>query len=250
MSEKFENEKRVTDAFLKSKGVIQYELTKPENDPPDVIAKIASTLVGIEVTAIISSEPTKILEDDFNSVFTRVEEHLVTSGIGNLVIRIEPERIKQEKKVSINRDKCVEVIVDTCLKKLDQIGFDRTELAINPTPGIKKITAYRLDDERVIITFNSKRHTFGPLWNKKIKSVIEEKIQKLNKAKQKTPKTHSMIHEYWLLMTIKGTFYANYTGVGIQDGPVLIKMKNCFDKIFVYHEARNWIVEIQPVYNG
>lgn len=248
MSDKFEKEKRVTDAFLKSKGVIQYELIKPENDPPDIIAQIASTLVGIEVTAILSSKPTKILENDFHNVFTRVEEQLIKSGISNLVIRIEPEKIKQEKDIYINRDRCVEVIVNTCLKKLDQIGFNRTELANNPTPGIKKITAFKLDDERIIITFDGRGQTFGPLRDKRIESVIEDKIIKLNKSRQRTPKQHSIIRENWLLMTVEGTFYANYSGV--HDSQVSIKMENCFDKIFVYHEARNWIVEIKTMYNG
>ncbi|KAA5549240.1 hypothetical protein [Adhaeribacter rhizoryzae] len=243
MLNNFEIEKRVTDAFLKSRGITQYYLIRPEKDPPDVIVQIASSQVGIEVTSLISSHSQIKLEKAFRKIFDRVEERLIKSGISNLVIRIEPE-----KNVQIVRDKCVEVIVNLCLEKLDRIGLNkRTELANNPVSGIKKVTAFKQVEERIIITFDSRSITYGPLRDEKIGSVIENKIEKLNKSRQNAPEKYSKIHEYWLLITIEGTFYANYSAV--QNTSISINKENCYDKIFVYHEKENWIVELITMYN-
>lgn len=237
MSNKFELEKSVTDAFLRSKGVTRYKLIRPESDPPDIIVQIGDKLIGIEVTLIHNSQSQIRLENSYIKVFSRVRELLIKSGIDNLVIRVESEKIK-----GLQMEKCAEVIVNTCLENLNRIGYRRTELIKNPIPGIKKIVAFRMDEAGIIITFDSRSNTFGPLRSDRIESVIEDKIRKLNKAKQEAPKQHSCLKENWLLMTIAGTFYSNYAGVA--DDRLSISLENCYDRIFVCHEKKNWIKEI------
>lgn len=243
MLKKFELEKRVTDAFLRSKGLIQFKLIKPEGDPPDIIAQIGDKLIGIEVTLIHSNQSQLRLEKNYSKIFIRVKELLAKSGVNNLVIRVEPEIIK-----GLHREKCSEVIANACLGNLDKIGFNRTELVMNPFPGMKKIVAFRAVEEGIIITFDSRSNSYGPLRSSRIESVIEGKINKLNKAKQEAPKQHSLLNENWLLMTIEGTFYSNYAGVA--DDRISIGLKNCYDRVFVYHERKNWIRELEVMLNA
>lgn len=233
----------MTDAFLKSKGLAQYELIEPENDPPDVVAQIGDKLIGIEVTSIHSSKSQLILESNFNLIFSRAKELLNESGIDNLVIRIEPE-----KNIRLQREKCAKAIVNACTVNLNQIGFRRTELSKNPLPGIKKIVAFRTVEKGIIITFDSRSNLYGPLRSSRIESVIEGKINKLNKARQGAPKQHRFLNENWLLMTIAGTFYSNYAGVA--DDEILIRLENCYDRIFVYHERKGWIQQLNVVQNA
>jgi hypothetical protein len=242
MSKKFEKEKDVAAAFLKCKGVVKFDLTKPEGDPPDIIARVDDKFIGIEVTALVSNNAQLILENEYKIIFSRVKEFLRKADVNDLVLRIEPE-----KNVKLKRDKCIQSIVKICSEKFDQIGDHRTELALNPVSGIKKITAFRSIDSGIIITFDSRKHSFGPLRNHKIKAEIDKKILKLNKAIQANPQFHNTIHENWLLMTVEGTFYANYTEV--HDKQVNITLDNCFDKIFVFHKKEDWFEEIKTLHN-
>ncbi len=243
MSKKFELEKSITDAFLKSKGLTQYELIKPESDPPDIIVKIDDRFIGVEVTSIVSNVPQRILENEYSIIFTRVKETLIKSGVEYLEIRIEPE-----KNQKLNRDQCVEVIVNVCLQQLDNLRLKRTELAINPTPGIKKIVAFKTTQQELFIGFDSRSHGFGPLYDFRVKPVIENKISKLKKSRQANPQSYSILNEIWLLMTVEGTFYANYTGVS--KNQISIMSENCYDQIFVFHQGKNWCADIKAKYNA
>ena len=243
MYDNFEREKKVTNAFLKSRGIPQFKLIKPEIDPPDVIVEFERKRLGIEVRALGFDQTERIIDKEFNIIFSQVREQLNNSRIGNLVIRIKPEKNRR-----INRDECVDVIVNTCQEKYEEIGPHRTELTINPVQGISKITAYRPIEKGIIITFDSRGKIFGPLYDNKLKPVIEDKIKKLNKSRSKAPEAHNTIHENWLLMTVEGTFYENYSG--INNNQVSLDIENCFDKIFVYHERKKWIEEIKTVYNN
>lgn len=237
MSRNFEIEKQATDAFLRAKGIISFELSKPQIDPPDIIADIKGKLYGIEVTALVSDLPQLILEKQFDIIFTQAKNQLTNAKINNLVIRVEPQ-----KHQKIERKAFIDTIVKTTIDKHKDIGQHRTEIAYNPIPGISKITAYRTLQNRIIITFDSRNMITGTLPQKELQAVIEEKIKKLAIAKSNYPDNFIKIVENWLLITVEGSFYSDYAGVSVST--VRINLINSYDKIFVFHEDEMWIEEI------
>ena len=191
----------------------------------------------------MSNSQERVLKEHFEKIFKRASSELAKKGINGLVIRIDPKKYSK-----INRDRCIDEIVRACVENVGKIGKHRTEIAINPIPELAKITAFENDEEMNIITFDSRGAIFGPLREKTLKEIIEKKTILLNNSKGKYPNDYSGITEYWLLMTIEGTFYSNFAG--IQKSEVTLGIECCFEKIHVFHERENWAKEIRTVFKS
>lgn len=237
--DKFGIEKSILSNYLEAAGINHNGLLKPHKDPPDVITRIDHDVVGVEVTRLISHVNDKMLAENWNIIFEKVKKRLLEKGIVNLRIRIE-----QDKNKKINRDKCIDIIVNKCLENFDKITNHRTLIATNPQTGIKQIFAYKkVGSKENVITFDSRRRTFGSLLSEKLKEIIENKIVKVNKSKLENDPEKENLDFYWLLISIEGAFYADYAGV--ESKHITIDQDNCFDRVIVFHEDEKWIKEIK-----
>lgn len=241
MSNKYVIEEHVVRAFLDTKGKARFELHESQIEPPDVIAKIDAKTIGIEVTSLQSSIPNLIMEKNFKIIFSKVEERLKELGINRLVIRIMPEKKASYRK--INRDASAIAIVEACKDNYHEIGAHRSLIATKPVPEIKEVNAFKHDKERNIITFDSRIGVWGPLRANSLIKIIEGKIDKLNNSKQNFFNHHRIFDSYWLLMTIKGTWYAHFSEM--HDDRVSINKTNNYERIFVFHEEDKWIKEVE-----
>lgn len=146
-----------------------FSTAKPKNDHPDVLVTHESGSYGIEVTSVVSTRDC-LIEKEFKTIFSNSKKQLSELGISDIAVRVEPN-----KNVPINRDRCIKQIVKLCFKQYNELKEHRTELARNPTPEIRKLTAYSKQDVEIMITFDSRTRIFGPLRQTKLKEIITKK---------------------------------------------------------------------------